>query len=60
MLKQPTRIFQITDKQVYPDYISFCLNKEKRIICANKIPFVGYKVGDFVGISLDTTGEFSI
>ena len=57
MFQPPFKIFKITDRQAYPDYISFSLHTGKRIICANKVPFAGYKVGDFIGISLDETGN---
>ena len=61
MLKQPTRIFQITGKQILNDkVIRFFLHDNLNYLdggfnlihCANASPYNGYEVGDCLGISI--------
>ena len=61
MLQSPITIFQITDIKFSPDHIEFSLHKpiyystgrENKVCCAKQSPFEHYRVGDFVGISMD-------
>ena len=57
MLQKKTKIFRITDKKTYPDYISFHLHTRERIACNNKPPFTNYQIGNHLGIELDVTDK---
>ena len=60
MLQGKVKIFRITNKHVFPEYISFSLHNKERIICHNKPPFTSYQIGEHLGIELDVLDKCPI
>jgi len=56
------KIFQITDKKFYSDYVEFSLNNlinysggsENKVCCVNQHPFNNIKIGEYLGINTAT------